>query len=205
MCGRRRRTSKNKLKAGKLLNPLVQQLRSGTSSTSRYTGPFPLPAAGRAVQTQQPCSVKASLSSDLCSGLGPDARGVGSSTNSLVTCPEPLPQSPLQVQANNSNNKKGTFTDDLHKLVDQWTSKTVGAAQTKPSLNQLKQNQKRQDMEPKQDKAVSGASCLRSVLLRAGTEAAQPGMSMHPESQFTILAHPGLGFQTSSFSQLEIL
>lgn len=73
----------------------------------------------------------------------------GSSTNSLVTCPEPLPQSTVQVQANNSNNKKGTFTDDLHKLVDQWTSKTVGAAQAKPSLNQLKQNQKRQDMEPK--------------------------------------------------------
>lgn len=35
--GRRRRTSKNKLKGGKLLNPLVQQLRSGTSSTSRCT------------------------------------------------------------------------------------------------------------------------------------------------------------------------
>uniref|UniRef100_A0A8C5NJG8 non-specific serine/threonine protein kinase n=1 Tax=Junco hyemalis TaxID=40217 RepID=A0A8C5NJG8_JUNHY len=211
---RRRRTSKNKLKAGKLLNPLVQQLRSGTSSTSSSTAQpgFPTaaavpagaaPALGKAVQTQQPCSVKASLSSDICSGLGPDAAdanaGAGqgwtvfhqtservtykssskprtrflsgpvslsiwstlkrlclgkdhssrSSTNSLVTCPEPLPQSTLQVQANNSNNKKGTFTDDLHKLVDQWTSKTVGAAQTKPSLNQLKQNQKRQDMEPK--------------------------------------------------------
>ncbi|NXA80072.1 WNK2 kinase, partial [Thryothorus ludovicianus] len=224
--GRRRRTSKNKLKAGKLLNPLVQQLRSGTSSTSNLSdskdsphkessnlqlgspeaAAVPLgtaPSLGRAVQTQQPCSVKASLSSDICSGLGPDAAdanassGQGwtvfhqtservtykssskprtrflsgpvslsiwstlkrlclgkdhssrSSTNSLVTCPEPLPQSTLQVQANNSNNKKGTFTDDLHKLVDQWTSKTVGAAQTKPSLNQLKQNQKRQDMEPK--------------------------------------------------------
>ncbi|XP_066051812.1 serine/threonine-protein kinase WNK2 isoform X2 [Chamaea fasciata] len=167
--GRRRRTSKNKLKAGKLLNPLVQQLRSGTSSTSnvsdcrdslpkessRWPAGSPEAAPGRAVQTQQPCSVKASLSSDLCSGLGPDAPDAsaasaqGSSTNSLVTCPEPLPQSPLQVQANNSNNKKGTFTDDLHKLVDQWTSKTVGAPQTKPSLNQLKQNQKRQDMEPK--------------------------------------------------------
>ncbi|XP_064524175.1 serine/threonine-protein kinase WNK2 isoform X10 [Pseudopipra pipra] len=218
--GRRRRTSKNKLKAGKLLNPLVQQLRSGTSSTSNLsdskdsphketsksqpgspeaaavTLPTP-PTFGKAVQTQQPCSVKASLSSDICSGLGPDgadanaSSGQGwtvfhqtservtykssskprtrflsgpvslsiwstlkrlclgkdhssrSSTNSLVTCPEPLPQSTLQVQANNSNNKKGTFTDDLHKLVDQWTSKTVGAAQTKPSLNQLKQNQKR--------------------------------------------------------------
>ncbi|NWX64903.1 WNK2 kinase, partial [Promerops cafer] len=224
--GRRRRTSKNKLKAVKLLNPLVQQLRSGTSSTSNLSDsrdsphkessnlqpgspeaaavpPGAAPALGRAVQTQQPCSVKASLSSDICSGLGPDAAdatagsGQGwtvfhqtservtykssskprtrflsgpvslsiwstlkrlclgkdhssrSSTNSLVTCPEPLPQSTLQVQANNSNNKKGTFTDDLHKLVDQWTSKTVGAAQTKPSLNQLKQNQKRQDMEPK--------------------------------------------------------
>ncbi|XP_059712012.1 serine/threonine-protein kinase WNK2 isoform X6 [Haemorhous mexicanus] len=224
--GRRRRTSKNKLKAGKLLNPLVQQLRSGTSSTSNLSDskdsphkessnlqpafpeaaavpPGTAPALGKAVQTQQPCSVKASLSSDICSGLGLDAAdastgsGQGwtvfhqtservtykssskprtrflsgpvslsiwstlkrlclgkdhssrSSTNSLVTCPEPLPQSTLQVQANNSNNKKGMFTDDLHKLVDQWTSKTVGAAQTKPSLNQLKQNQKRQDMEPK--------------------------------------------------------
>ncbi|XP_010123217.1 PREDICTED: serine/threonine-protein kinase WNK2-like, partial [Chlamydotis macqueenii] len=224
--GRRRRTSKNKLKGGKLLNPLVQQLRSGTSSTSNLsdskdsphkettkTQPGSPEAAavtssasatfGKAVQTQQPCSVKASLSSDICSGLGPEggdanaSSGRGwtvfhqtservtykssskprtrflsgpvslsiwstlkrlclgkdhssrSSTNSLVTCPEPLPQSTLQVQANNSNNKKGTFTDDLHKLVDQWTSKTVGATQTKPSLNQLKQNQKRQDMEPK--------------------------------------------------------
>ncbi|XP_068276023.1 serine/threonine-protein kinase WNK2 isoform X3 [Nyctibius grandis] len=224
--GRRRRTSKNKLKGGKLLNPLVQQLRSGTSSTSNLsdskdsphkettkTQPGSPEAAavtsptsttfGKAVQTQQPCSVKASLSSDICSGLGPEGGEVNassgqgwtvfhqtservtykssskprtrflsgpvslsiwstlkrlclgkdhssrSSTNSLVTCPEPLPQSTLQVQANNSNNKKGTFTDDLHKLVDQWTSKTVGAAQTKPSLNQLKQNQKRQDMEPK--------------------------------------------------------
>ncbi|XP_026713554.1 serine/threonine-protein kinase WNK2 isoform X4 [Athene cunicularia] len=224
--GRRRRTSKNKLKGGKLLNPLVQQLRSGTSSTSNLsdskdsphreatkTQPGSPEAAtvtspasatfGKAVQTQQPCSVKASLSSDICSGLGPEGGDVNassgqgwtvfhqtservtykssskprtrflsgpvslsiwstlkrlclgkdhssrSSTNSLVTCPEPLPQSTLQVQANNSNNKKGTFTDDLHKLVDQWTSKTVGAAQTKPSLNQLKQNQKRQDMEPK--------------------------------------------------------
>uniref|UniRef100_A0A8C5IHR8 non-specific serine/threonine protein kinase n=1 Tax=Junco hyemalis TaxID=40217 RepID=A0A8C5IHR8_JUNHY len=172
---RRRRTSKNKLKAGKLLNPLVQQLRSGTSSTSSSTAQpgFPTaaavpagaaPALGKAVQTQQPCSVKASLSSDICSGLGPDAAdanagaGQGSSTNSLVTCPEPLPQSTLQVQANNSNNKKGTFTDDLHKLVDQWTSKTVGAAQTKPSLNQLKQNQKRQDMEPKPSGDVEGKS-----------------------------------------------
>ncbi|XP_062977329.1 serine/threonine-protein kinase WNK2 [Elgaria multicarinata webbii] len=226
--GRRRRTSKNKLKTGKLLNPVVQQLKTTATNTSNVsdskdtlakentkgqTGSTEATALtsstsailGKSVQTQQPCSVKASLSSDICSGLateGGDAHGNSgqgwtvfhqtservtykssskprtrflsgpvslsiwstlkrlclgkdhssrSSTNSLVAYPDPLPQATLQVQvqANNSNNKKGTFTDDLHKLVDQWTSKTVGAVQVKPSLNQLKQNQKRQDMEPK--------------------------------------------------------
>ncbi|KAM6256763.1 serine/threonine-protein kinase WNK2 [Porphyrio hochstetteri] len=254
---RRRRTSKNKLKGGKLLNPLVQQLRSGTSSTSNLSdskdsphketlktqpgspeaAAVPSPATfGKAVQTQQPCSVKASLSSDICSGLGPEGGDVNassgqgwtvfhqtservtykssskprtrflsgpvslsiwstlkrlclgkdhssrSSTNSLVTCPEPLPQSTLQVQANNSNNKKGTFTDDLHKLVDQWTSKTVGAAQTKPSLNQLKQNQKRQDMEPKANpmqtqNETCGVNLVRTGL---GTQCAVPASCPMP-------------------------
>ncbi|XP_078292242.1 serine/threonine-protein kinase WNK2 isoform X9 [Panthera onca] len=102
----RRRKSRSKLKAGKLLNPLVQQLKVVASST-------------------------------------------GSSTSSLVPGPEPGPQPTLhvQAQANNSNNKRGTFTDDLHKLVDDWTSKTVGTTQLKPSLNQLKQTQRLHGME----------------------------------------------------------
>nr|XP_055205909.1 serine/threonine-protein kinase WNK2 isoform X34 [Gorilla gorilla gorilla] len=113
--GRRRKTSKSKLKAGKLLNPLVRQLKVVASST-------------------------------------------GSSTSSLAPGPEPGPQPALHVQAqvNNSNNKKGTFTDDLHKLVDEWTSKTVGAAQLKPTLNQLKQTQKLQDMEAQAGWAAPG-------------------------------------------------
>nr|XP_042705710.1 serine/threonine-protein kinase WNK2 isoform X9 [Chrysemys picta bellii] len=271
--GRRRRTSKNKLKAGKLLNPLVQQLKTAPSNTSNlpdckeslpkettktHSGSTEATAVtsstsatfGNSVQTQQPCSVKASLSSDICSGLateGGNAHGSSgqgwtvfhqtservtykssskprtrflsgpvslsiwstlkrlclgkdhssrSSTNSLVTCPEPLPPPTLQVQvqANNSNNKKGTFTDDLHKLVDQWTSKTVGAAQSKPSLNQLKQNQKRQDMEPKAnpmqaqnetcgvnsvrtgvgEKCIVPVSCPMSAALAPGVSPAMP-------------------------------
>ncbi|XP_049751510.1 serine/threonine-protein kinase WNK2 isoform X3 [Elephas maximus indicus] len=176
--GRRRKASKSKLKAGKLLNPLVQQLKVVASSTGHLSEcsrgppakdpaqggaglaaespavpPAPDPC-GKAVHTQQPCSVRASLSSDICSGLASDgggAHGQGSSTSSLVPSPEPGPQPTLQVQAqvNNSNNKKGTFTDDLHKLVDEWASKTVGTTQLKPSLNQLKQTQKLQDMEAK--------------------------------------------------------
>uniref|UniRef100_A0ABM5FK24 non-specific serine/threonine protein kinase n=1 Tax=Pogona vitticeps TaxID=103695 RepID=A0ABM5FK24_9SAUR len=248
--GRRRRTSKNKLKTGKLVNPVVQQLKTTTTNTSNvsdckdtlakenvkaktgFTEATALTSStsailGKSVQTQQPCSVKASLSSDICSGLateGGDAHGNSgqgwtvfhqtservtykssskprtrflsgpvslsiwstlkrlclgkdhssrSSTNSLVAYPDPLPQTTLQVQvqANNSNNKKGTFTDDLHKLVDQWTSKTVEAVQAKPSLNQLKQNQKRQDMEPKANPAqtqneTSGVNSVRTGMGR---------------------------------------
>ncbi|XP_058905718.1 serine/threonine-protein kinase WNK3 isoform X2 [Kogia breviceps] len=39
--------------------------------------------------------------------------------------------------------KKGMFTDDLHKLVDDWTKETVGNSLIKPSLNQLKQSQQK--------------------------------------------------------------
>nr|XP_025043819.1 serine/threonine-protein kinase WNK2 isoform X10 [Pelodiscus sinensis] len=287
--GRRRRTSKNKLKTGKLLNPLVHQLKTGPSNTSNLSdckesspsqttnvlaGSTEAAAVtsstsatfGKSVQTQQPCSVKASLSSDICSGLateGGNAHGSSgqgwtvfhqtservtykssskprtrflsgpvslsiwstlkrlclgkdhssrSSTNSLVTCPEPLPPPTLQVQvqANNSNNKKGTFTDDLHKLVDQWTSKTVGAAQSKPSLNQLKQNQKRQDMEPKANstqtqnetcgvnsvrtgvgkKCIVPVSCPMSATLTSGISPSMPvPMPESASSPFSQKAH----------------
>ncbi|XP_075689984.1 serine/threonine-protein kinase WNK2 isoform X3 [Rhinoderma darwinii] len=227
--GRRRRISKNKLKSGKLLNPLVQQLKNGTSDITtdcngspskdplkahidpktRLAGSSPTASPGRGVQTQQPCSVKVTVSSDnICSGVvrdGVDMHGSGgqgwtvyhqtservtykssskprtrflsgpvslsiwstlkrlclgkehssrSSTSSLAVGPEqssvpPVTASQIQAQSNNSNNKKGTFTEDLHKLVDEWASKTVGAAQFKPSLNQLKQYQQRLDLEHK--------------------------------------------------------
>uniref|UniRef100_A0A287D9I2 WNK lysine deficient protein kinase 2 n=1 Tax=Ictidomys tridecemlineatus TaxID=43179 RepID=A0A287D9I2_ICTTR len=229
--GRRRKTSKSKLKAGKLLNPLVQQLKVVASSTGHLSDSSRGPPAkdpahastapcAKAVQTQQPCSVRASLSTDICSGLASDgggARGQGwtvyhptsergaykssskprarflsgpvsvsiwsalkrlclgkehssrSSTSSLAPGPEPGPQSTLHVQAqvNNSNNKKGTFTDDLHKLVDQWTTKTVGAAQLKPTLNQLKQTQKLHDMEAPGEaravRALPGPPCTTAI------------------------------------------
>ncbi|XP_016085022.1 serine/threonine-protein kinase WNK2-like [Sinocyclocheilus grahami] len=43
----------------------------------------------------------------------------------------------VQAQANNSNNKSGTFTDDLHKLVDDWAKETLASAsQLRPSVCQ---------------------------------------------------------------------
>ncbi|XP_015670443.1 serine/threonine-protein kinase WNK3 [Protobothrops mucrosquamatus] len=43
--------------------------------------------------------------------------------------------------------KKGMFTDDLHKLVDDWTKEKVGNSLIKPSLNQIKQNKHRLDSD----------------------------------------------------------
>ncbi|XP_077073773.1 serine/threonine-protein kinase WNK2 isoform X7 [Siphateles boraxobius] len=78
--GRRRRASKHKLKGSRLLNPMVQHLRSNRSNSSTETcssasgSPVkssvgsstssPVSEPLEPVQTQQPCSLKGSLSSD---------------------------------------------------------------------------------------------------------------------------------------------
>ncbi|XP_037334065.2 serine/threonine-protein kinase WNK2 isoform X9 [Pungitius pungitius] len=242
-CGRRRRASKHKLKAGKLLNPMVQQLknnlnisaeRKGESGASSSSSPAkssvlsdgsshssgsssssnPPGGAAQQVLTQQPCSLKGSFSSDnihaglhaegtanqagsgqgwtvfhqtservtykssskprtrflsgpvslsiwstlkrLCLGKDRSSRSAFNSAAAqpqpplAAAAPSPQPIARLaQVQTNNSNNKIGTFTDDLHKLVDDWAKETAGAAanQPRPSLNQIKQQRRQQDLE----------------------------------------------------------
>ncbi|XP_013990275.2 serine/threonine-protein kinase WNK2 isoform X4 [Salmo salar] len=230
--GRRRRASKHKLKAGKLLNPTVQQLKNNLNTTtttgerkgestpglsgspakssimsdssacssgsSSSTSSILPSTAPEPVQTQQPCSLKGSLSSDsiygggmathagpgqgwtvyhqtservtykssskprarflsgpvslsIWSSHGASATQTASNQQPAVPTPSSSPQpmaALVQAQTNNSNNKKpGTFTDDLHKLVDDWTKETLAANQPRPSLNQIKQQRRRQDLE----------------------------------------------------------
>ncbi|KAF4070642.1 hypothetical protein AMELA_G00287690 [Ameiurus melas] len=189
--GRRRRTSKHKLKAGKILNPTVQQLKSNRASSPAETcssisgSPAKSSVLGNSsvassmaalqspvseplqpVQTQQPCSLKVSLSSDNiydphalqgqgsshCSGTtSASSASYQQSALSPVAMPVPDPQpftTLAQAQTNNSNNKKRTFTDDLHKLVDDWAKETLAAGpQSRPSLNQIKQQQRHQDLK----------------------------------------------------------
>ncbi|XP_076859240.1 serine/threonine-protein kinase WNK2 isoform X4 [Brachyhypopomus gauderio] len=239
--GRRRRTSKHKVKAGKLVNPTVQQLKASRASSPAEACASVVVAPSKSaalltgsegsdtaalqgapldpmqpVHTQQPCSLKVSLSSDniygtatptppgqgwtvyhqtseritykssskprtrflsgpvslsiwstlkrLCLGKerssrsanGTGATPMTSASNQQtvpppVSMPTPGPQ-PItalaQAQTNNSNNKTGTFTDDLHKLVDDWTKETLACApQSRLSLNQIKQQQRHQDMK----------------------------------------------------------
>uniref|UniRef100_A0A3P9NXX2 non-specific serine/threonine protein kinase n=1 Tax=Poecilia reticulata TaxID=8081 RepID=A0A3P9NXX2_POERE len=216
--GRRRKTSKHKLKAGRLLNPMVQQLRNNPNSTresatssSSSPAKSSLLSDGSAhsscssssnsqpsrvqeqVHTQQPCSLKGSFSSDnIYAGRhgdgmanqagwtvyhqtservtykssskprtrflsGPVSLSIWSTLKRLClgkersstqsTSPQPFTRL-AQVQTNNSNNKRGTFTEDLHKLVDDWTKETLAAAnQPRTSLNRMRRQTRQQATE----------------------------------------------------------
>ncbi|XP_034028257.1 serine/threonine-protein kinase WNK3 isoform X2 [Thalassophryne amazonica] len=50
------------------------------------------------------------------------------------------------IKRDHSPLKKSTFTDELHKLVDNWTKDTASPAPPKPSLNQIKQIQQVQEL-----------------------------------------------------------
>ncbi|KAM4571947.1 serine/threonine-protein kinase WNK2 isoform 1-T1 [Fundulus diaphanus] len=247
--GRRRKSSKHKLKAGKLLNPMVQQLRNnpnsnsgekkGESAASSSSSPAKSsllsdgsahsscsstsnnqPSRGQEqVHTQQPCSLKGSFSSDniyagrhgdgmanqagpgqgwtvyhqtservtykssskprtrflsgpvslsiwstlkrLCLGKERSSRSSLNTTAaqaasgqiqpSLTTATQSTSPQPFarlaQVQTNNSNNKRGTFTEDLHKLVDDWTKETLAATRPRTSLNRMRRPSRQQATE----------------------------------------------------------
>ncbi|XP_055039520.2 serine/threonine-protein kinase WNK2 isoform X3 [Misgurnus anguillicaudatus] len=138
--GRKRRTSKHKLKAGKLLSPFVQQLRNVGSKTSDgcktndltksaeaapsmngspakasnvydgrgYTGTGTLPSSvSEPVQTQQPCSLKGSLSSDNIYG-GLQGEGPGLPSQPAQGWP-PSPQASAQVTYKSSSKPRARF------------------------------------------------------------------------------------------------
>uniref|UniRef100_A0A9J8AYU5 non-specific serine/threonine protein kinase n=1 Tax=Cyprinus carpio carpio TaxID=630221 RepID=A0A9J8AYU5_CYPCA len=138
--GRKRKTSRHKLKAGKLLSPLVQQLRNVASKTSdsskpndltksaeaapglngsparasnlshgkAYSGTGTLPCSVSVpVQTQQPCSLKGSLSSDnIYSGL--QGEGPGPHSQPGQGWP-PSPQASAQVTYKSSSKPRARF------------------------------------------------------------------------------------------------
>ncbi|KAK7916208.1 hypothetical protein WMY93_011969 [Mugilogobius chulae] len=76
----------------------------------------------------------------------------------------------LTTQRDQSPLRKSTFTDELHKLVDNWTKDPVGSTPPKPSLNQIKQIQQVQELggwshsaEPPQPGITSALAVLLQV------------------------------------------
>ncbi|XP_049728530.1 serine/threonine-protein kinase WNK3 isoform X1 [Elephas maximus indicus] len=114
----------------KELQELYERLRSIKDSKTQ-SSEIPLPPAS----PRRPRSFKSKLRSRPQSLTHVD--------NSIVgTDPLCVEKNVVSCQQSTAS-KKGMFTDDLHKLVDDWTKETVGNSLIKPSLNQLKQSQQK--------------------------------------------------------------
>nr|XP_695795.7 serine/threonine-protein kinase WNK3 isoform X2 [Danio rerio] len=105
--------------------------------------------------------------------------------------------------AQGSGNRKSTFTDELHKLVDEWSKETVCPVQPKPSLNQIKQIQQVQELggwsQPAETTAssgwFSGAPLSTPVSVSMTTMTSTPysaisGQTQPPPTQFPIVPLP---------------
>ncbi|XP_050951973.1 serine/threonine-protein kinase WNK3 isoform X2 [Labeo rohita] len=101
--------------------------------------------------------------------------------------------------AQGSANRKSTFTDELHKLVDEWSKEAVCPVQPKPSLNQIKQIQQVQELggwgQTTETTAssgwFSGAPLTAPVSVSMSTVAPAPystigGQTQPPPTQFPI-------------------
>ncbi|MEQ2173848.1 hypothetical protein GOODEAATRI_001668 [Goodea atripinnis] len=122
----------------------------------------------------------------------------------------PLPFSRLaQVQTNNSNNKRGTFTEDLHKLVDDWTKETLAAANQPPtSLSRMRRQtrQRATDWRPAQMGAVACEMKCRVVpnnmrlpLSRPKTAALGPSVPANLAPNSSTVHPPGYLVQSGSY------
>lgn len=118
----------------KELQELYERLRA-TKDSKAQSSEVPMPPAS----PRRPRSFKSKLRSRPQSLTHSDNLVVVKDVQRAESNTAPRQQSPAS--------KKGMFTDDLHKLVDDWTRETVGNFPSKPSLNQLKQSQQKSEAE----------------------------------------------------------
>ncbi|XP_059588548.1 serine/threonine-protein kinase WNK3 isoform X3 [Alligator mississippiensis] len=60
---------------------------------------------------------------------------------------QPHPDNCLRASEQAAGGRTGTFTDDLHKLVDDWAREAAGTSLPRPSLNQLRRGPLRPDTD----------------------------------------------------------
>uniref|UniRef100_A0AAQ5ZPM2 Serine/threonine-protein kinase WNK3 n=1 Tax=Amphiprion ocellaris TaxID=80972 RepID=A0AAQ5ZPM2_AMPOC len=80
------------------------------------------------------------------SGMQQSSSFSGGEQSRLSLYCHPEHHTSLPAKRDHSPLRKSTFTDELHKLVDNWTKEPVGPTPPKPSLNQIKQIQQVQEL-----------------------------------------------------------
>ncbi|XP_017161286.1 serine/threonine-protein kinase WNK3 isoform X1 [Poecilia reticulata] len=129
------------------LQELYRQLRSLKDQRQSLPASLcrtpPLPAALPVVSPRRSRMAKAKLRSRPHSHM--DNNGVPHSgiqqSSSFSGGEQGRLRSAVPDRKDHSPSRKSTFTDELHKLVDNFTKEAVGPAPIKPSLNQIKQIQ----------------------------------------------------------------
>ncbi|XP_019114827.2 serine/threonine-protein kinase WNK2 isoform X2 [Larimichthys crocea] len=135
------------------LRSLKDQRQSLPTSLSRTP---PLPTAPPALSPRRPRPAKIKLrprphshidnNGVTHSGIQQSSCFSGGEQSRLPLYCNPEHHTSLPAKRDHSPLRKSTFTDELHKLVDNWTKETVGPLPPKPSLNQIKQIQQVQEL-----------------------------------------------------------
>uniref|UniRef100_A0A3B4UEA5 Serine/threonine-protein kinase WNK CCTL2 domain-containing protein n=1 Tax=Seriola dumerili TaxID=41447 RepID=A0A3B4UEA5_SERDU len=142
------------------LQELYRQLRSLKDQRQSLPVSFsrtpPLPTAPPVLSPRRPRPAKIKLrprphshmdnNGVTHSGIQQSSSFSGGEQNRLPLYCNPEHRPSLPAKRDQSPLRKSTFTDELHKLVDNWTKETVGPAPPKPSLNQIKQIQQVQEL-----------------------------------------------------------
>nr|XP_015823313.2 serine/threonine-protein kinase WNK3 isoform X3 [Nothobranchius furzeri] len=138
-------------------------------------------------------------------------------------------QTSLLAKTDPSPSRKSTFTDELHKLVDNWTLEMVGPVPTKPSLNQIKQIQQVQggwsqsaemaspgwfpaiQLNPQTSPASAGLAAAApphytgggsmTTLPSAGLPPSQTHMAQVPQMQQSLHLHQSAPLQQMTYQQ----
>ncbi|KAL6119700.1 wnk3 [Pungitius sinensis] len=121
------------------LRSLKDQRQSLPVSLSRST---PLPTGPPVLSPRRPRQAKTRSRPRPHSYM--DNNGVAHTGIQQLSFPEHCPS--LPAKRGHRPLQQSTFTDELHKLVDNWTKETVEPAPPKPSLNQIKQIQQVQEL-----------------------------------------------------------
>ncbi|XP_041801414.1 serine/threonine-protein kinase WNK3 isoform X5 [Chelmon rostratus] len=135
------------------LRCLKDQRQSLPASLSRTP---PLPTAPPVLSPRRPRPAKIKLrprphshmdnNGVTHSGIQQSSSFSGGEQSRLPLYCNPEHHTSLPTKRDHSPLRKSTFTDELHKLVDNWTKETVGPSPPKPSLNQIKQIQQVQEL-----------------------------------------------------------
>ncbi|XP_072224035.1 uncharacterized protein wnk3 isoform X2 [Leuresthes tenuis] len=174
------------------LRSLKDQRQSLPASLSRTP---PLPAAPPVLSPRRPRPGKTKLrprphshmdnNGVTHSGIQQSSSYSGGEQGRLMPFCDPEHRTSLLARRDHSPSRKSTFTDELHKLVDNWTKEMVGPVPPKPSLNQIKQIQQVQELGGWSQSEVAPPGWFQAAQLNPQAPPSSAGLTVAASSHYT--------------------